>query len=84
MEKWKTFLEMFLPKVFPVDNFTSFCFPAAAAAAALRKENSSGSLINLPRFDEHTQQRVQCNKDDAFRKAFSLEELLHTAKACCV
>ena len=37
MEKWKTFLEMFLPKVFPVDNFTSFCFPASRRAAAQRK-----------------------------------------------
>ena len=74
----KTFLEMFPPKFLPSTTSLPFVFPSH------EKENSSqSSLINLPRYDGHTQCGGQCNEDDAFHigRNFNFEISEETAKA---
>ena len=76
----KTFLEMFPPKFLPSTTSLPFVFPSHG------KENSSQrSLINLPRYDEHTQCGGQCNEDDAFHfeRNFTLRFLRKLQKLVC-
>ena len=71
---------MFLPKFLPSTTSLPFVFPSH------EKENSSqSSLINLPRYDGHTQCGGQCNEDDAFHfgRNFTLRFLRKLQKLVC-